>query len=392
MSHIHIQHVGPLKEVDIDLKKINIFIGPQSSGKSTLIKIICFCKWVEKRALTTLNDEMIVDKKALFELLKTFHRLNETYFGSDSFFEYYSEYVHVEYADGGVSVNYFPDYNHFSNDNFPLERKVIYVPAERNIVSALPDVSRYSNYDDNFLNFFYDWFGLRRYYTETDRLQVLSLGVSYYFDEKDKRDVVILKDGQKLSLQFASSGLQSIIPLLLLLDYMGKKLFSSRRIYSFEAKTNIDTAISERKLTDKNQLVDFMISREYHFSQLFFEEPEQNLFPSTQKELIEHLLDFAFTDNRDHELFLTTHSPYVLFTINNCILASQVQQHAEELKDIPAMKSPVQPKDVGLWAIRDGKLENLQADDGMLCANYFDDTMGSIMNDHQNMLSFFDEI
>lgn len=391
MSRIIIQHVGPIKDVAIDLKKINVFIGPQSSGKSTLIKIICFCKWVEKRALTTLNDEMISDRKGLFELLKTFHRLNETYFGANSFFEYYSEYVHVEYVDGGVSVRYFPGYNYLSNENFPLERKVIYVPAERNIVSALPDVSRYSDANDNFLNFFYDWFGLRRHYTESDQLQVLSLGVSYYFDEKNKRDIVVLNDGQKLSLQFASSGLQSIIPLLLLLDYMGKKLFTSRRIYSFEARANIDKAIVERNLTDNSQLLRFMYSREYYFSQLFFEEPEQNLFPSTQKELIEYLLNFAFTGDRDHELFLTTHSPYVLFTINNCILASQVQQHAEELKEIPAMKSPVQPKDVGLWAIRDGKLENLQAEDGMLRSNYFDDTMGSIMNDHQNMLSFFDE-
>lgn len=394
MSRILIQNIGPLKDIDIDLKKINVFIGPQSSGKSTLIKIICFCKWVEKRALTTLNDEMISDRKALFDLLKTFHRLNETYFGSDSFFEYNSEYVHIHYSEGQIRVYYFPDFNINRNTTFPLERKVIYVPAERNIVSALPDVSKYSEANDNFLNFFYDWFGLKRHYSESSQLDILSMGITYYFDDKNKKDVVVLKNGQKLSLQYTSSGLQSVIPLLLLLDYLGEKIFKYKRPYSFETRSNIEKAIEERGWSDgtnKDLLDQFIQSREYHYTQFFFEEPEQNLFPSTQKELIEFLLDKCYVEGRQHELFLTTHSPYVLFTINNCILGSQVQQHSEELKDIPAMKSPVDPKDVGLWAIRDGKLENLQAEDGMLRANYFDETMGNIMNDHQNMLSFFDE-
>lgn len=34
--------------MDIELKKVNIFMGPQSCGKSTLAKIICFCTWMEK--------------------------------------------------------------------------------------------------------------------------------------------------------------------------------------------------------------------------------------------------------------------------------------------------------------------------------------------------------
>ena len=34
-----VKNFGPIKEVDIDLKKINVFIGPQGSGKSTIAKI-----------------------------------------------------------------------------------------------------------------------------------------------------------------------------------------------------------------------------------------------------------------------------------------------------------------------------------------------------------------
>ena len=43
-----INNIGPIKHVDIYLNKINVIIGPQSSGKSTIAKIISFCSWLEK--------------------------------------------------------------------------------------------------------------------------------------------------------------------------------------------------------------------------------------------------------------------------------------------------------------------------------------------------------
>ena len=48
MARICIKNVGPIKQVDINLKRINVFIGMQSSGKSTIAKIISFCSWLDK--------------------------------------------------------------------------------------------------------------------------------------------------------------------------------------------------------------------------------------------------------------------------------------------------------------------------------------------------------
>lgn len=44
-----VKNFGPIKYIDFNLKKINVFIGPQGSGKSTLAKIISFCSWLDKR-------------------------------------------------------------------------------------------------------------------------------------------------------------------------------------------------------------------------------------------------------------------------------------------------------------------------------------------------------
>lgn len=49
MAQLIIKNIGPIKDIDITLNKVNVIIGPQSSGKSTINKIACFCSWVEKK-------------------------------------------------------------------------------------------------------------------------------------------------------------------------------------------------------------------------------------------------------------------------------------------------------------------------------------------------------
>lgn len=60
MSRLIIKNIGPIKDVDIKLNKVNVFIGQQSSGKSTIAKIISFCSWLEKKVH---NEEMFLVKE-----------------------------------------------------------------------------------------------------------------------------------------------------------------------------------------------------------------------------------------------------------------------------------------------------------------------------------------
>ena len=46
MSKIKIENIGPIKNVNFDLNKVNVIMGPQSSGKSTIAKIVSYCQWV----------------------------------------------------------------------------------------------------------------------------------------------------------------------------------------------------------------------------------------------------------------------------------------------------------------------------------------------------------
>ena len=66
MTTIEIKNIGPIKEVEISLNKINVFMGPQSSGKSTIAKIISFCTWVEKDVATNQSLSIYQENKKYF--------------------------------------------------------------------------------------------------------------------------------------------------------------------------------------------------------------------------------------------------------------------------------------------------------------------------------------
>ena len=96
MAHLIIRNIGPIKEVDIELNKINVIMGPQSSGKSTINKIACYCSWVEKKvSLDKSFDFFLKDKTFITELVR-FHKL-KGYIKSDSYIEYESKVVKFTY-------------------------------------------------------------------------------------------------------------------------------------------------------------------------------------------------------------------------------------------------------------------------------------------------------
>ena len=88
MKHLVIRNIGPVKESEIELKRFNFFIGPQSSGKSTVVKILSTCYWLEKEVATTMNENNIADADSFVSLMEDFHKMID-YFDNDSeiFFE-----------------------------------------------------------------------------------------------------------------------------------------------------------------------------------------------------------------------------------------------------------------------------------------------------------------
>ena len=58
-QNLIIDKIGPIEHVDFTLNKVNMLIGPQSSGKSTIAKVISFCLWLEKDVLMRRNTDYV---------------------------------------------------------------------------------------------------------------------------------------------------------------------------------------------------------------------------------------------------------------------------------------------------------------------------------------------
>ncbi|MDY4529052.1 MAG: ATP-binding protein, partial [Parabacteroides sp.] len=234
----------------------------------------------------------------------------------------------------------------------------------------------------------------------------------------------------KMNLENASSGLQSVIPMWVYLDYLFNKQYSpnemlsskteseneeiAQHVYDSKYKKAVKKAaengelyfgkvgVTKRMFASKEDFEEFKtivnaFTQTSH-ADIFLEEPEQNLFPLTQVELLYQLLKRSAA--REDGLFIATHSPYVLYALNNCMLGYLVKNKIPaELDNLQVHKdSWINPKDVAVWELKDGgfsstvdtKFLTLQDKEGLIRGNYFDRIMSQIMTDFSNYSVFYD--
>lgn len=402
MSRLIVRNIGPIKEVDIDLKKVNVFIGAQSSGKSTLAKIISFCTWLDKHNDVTTNKHV----NGAIHSLMSYHRLTSVYFSKDSTILYQGD--NIAYAYNWSKNESLPfdikDYEsvlHLNDNELFFEKvarvsnpKVVYIPAERNFVSAVPNLRKYAEDKDNLQDFVNTWFEVKRKFPKEKALDVLNLGFRYYYQEDNYRDFVILEDGKKrIPLESSSSGLQSIIPLLVLVKWMSEGIYEDTKPFSPADNEEIEKMLSGSTKLEQipdvfDRFVGFLSGKIYTHTQFIIEEPEQNLFPETQCELMYHILS-AVNHGKNHRLVMTTHSPYVLYALNNCMDGFSVSDKLpENLKStIKSATSFIDPDDVNIWQIRDGKLESIKEGDSV-GQHYFNEIMNSILDDYYKIQAY----
>lgn len=376
-------------------------MGPQSSGKSTIAKVISFCTWLDKQR----NNDTVY--KNAYRRLAVYHRL-ESYFTLDTEIIYYGENIVYIYKEvyleeyiettKGYTLIWRGEkdrvYNKGSLTNNP---KVIYIPAERNFVSSVPNLSDYAEDDDNLLDFVKSWYDAKRKYTKSTSLNILNLGVNY-FTEDGVSDNIVLDSGKTLALASSSSGIQSIVPLFLLVNWLSKGIYENQKPYSHietkrleELLENLSETTSKEIEVLRERLMSFVSGRIYTHTQFIIEEPEQNLFPETQKELLYYLIS-SLNHGKNHDLVITTHSPYILYAINNCMLGYVVKDNiSEDDNEIKSFNEAwISPETVSIWELRDGEVACIQdKDSGLIKGNYFDKIMNNIIADFRNLLNYY---
>ena len=425
MITIEIKNIGPIIEVsEIILKRINVFMGPQSSGKSTIAKIISFCTWVEKDVATSQSLSEYQENKTYFkERLESFHKI-KGYFNCNSYIHYKSDVVDIIWEDEKCSISWVNKYAY-------KRSKIAYIPSERNMV-ILPEARKSEFGNTNIRSFLFDWFEARKKYSNENDLSVLNLGVNYYYVEGSEEDHIRCKNNDTeydILLSNASSGLQSITPLIVMIEYLTKWIYDEdtisfdqderkqrvkrilavekvlkpyynkedlpigalqKLVNSFNAKLHEKEEKAVKYFDNYNTISNSLFKTTN--SQFIIEEPEQNLFPETQRDLVYYFLRNCL-NKEGNRLTLTTHSPYVLYALNNCMMAGLVsdKMEANELSKLKCNQSKINPVDVSIYEIREGVVrESIQGEDGLISDNYFDQKMKDLMDDFYLMLNHYE--
>ena len=277
--------------------------------------------------------------------------------------------------------------------------KNIYIPAERNFVSVIPNLGKYNETNDNIMNLIYDWFTAKKYFPKQYSLPILNFGINYYYQKGADLDMLILNNIKKeIPLNTGSSGLQSVTPLIIIFEYLSTIFYREVPLLSVKEKDELNRLLV--KMTEmrgeitvelNNEESAFKQRREkYAKTQFIIEEPEQNLFPEAQRDLVYYLLQ-KLQSEREHTLTITTHSPYILYALNNCMMAGLVHEKMKEADKIKlkCLSSKIAPKDVSIYEIKDGIVDKIQRENGLISTNYFDQKMKELMDDFYTMLNYY---
>jgi predicted ATPase len=115
-------------------------------------------------------------------------------------------------------------------------------------------------------------------------------------------------------------------------------------------------------------VLEFLFSEDYR-STAIIEEPESHLDPKAQSLMMEAIAAFANNkiEDKNNQVIITTHSPYILATVNNLMYAYQVaQSYPEEVKKIVSESLWLDPSRVGAYECKDGGIVDLIAPDGLI--------------------------
>lgn len=404
---IIIEKFAGIEFLDITLEEINIMIGPQASGKSICAKVLYFFKSIFPNLALSIEQnygKREFDNRILSKFNEYFP---QKYIGPGNFslsYIYNDNFITLNQTSGKRKISYSENllkqlpflrteykklYEKMKDDEgieryrliWDLQKKYfdnlektvgqkaalsqLFIPAGRSFFALLQSnifsfLSSNRTLDPFLIEFgsFYeavkDWQLFSRNEDIKKDKKILDEIAKYQkeiihgmYSQERGDDFIITDDGRKVGLANTSSGQQESLPLALILGML--PITSLRRLFN----TGYGLTI-------------------------YIEEPEAHIFPDAQKKIVE-LISYVYNNSKSKFQFvITTHSPYVLTSINNLIFAGSLGC-TENIKVRRKVNSLIpeniwlKTENVGAYSLHDGKSECIKSkESGLINSEYID--------------------
>ncbi len=420
MEKIKINGFGGLKNAEVQINNINVFIGKSASGKSITIKLIYFFKSFFREFFEAAENEETkseLNKKLLvkFEEFFPFESWNEStfeiifYYNENDYSKItktslkskitieYSKTVFKQYNNAKRLIKvdkekfqakdkfevYRPDFKVFERYINLVKTELgekcaysqIFIPAGRSFFATLQS-SIFSFLSNNkaidpflveFGSFYENIKGIvtresissknKTDFKIIDDLIIEILGGKY--QRIKSKDYIIHEDKRKINLAYASSGQQETLPLALILKALTKISFTGGGLT------------------------------------LYIEEPEAHLFPSAQKKVVELIVSVFKLSKCESQIILTTHSPYIISSFNNLLQAGLIEEknNDEKLYEIVNKLFIIPKNNLNAVSVEKQQFKSILDEDfGLIDSEYLDSISSIISNEFNQLIDFEHEL
>jgi len=365
---IEIHNFGPIKSASLNVSRVTVFTGNQGSGKSTIAKLISTFLWMEKmlvRGDYYVNDFTADDfiKKRLL-----YHRLSD-YLKDTTALAYKGEAWSFVYQDGTLTLT------ECRAPHYALPQ-IMYVPAERSVVASVGNAAKLKDISGALSELITEYTNARQSMPDLVKLPINDTYAGY---DKVRDTQYIQGVDYRVNLIDAASGFQSIVPLYLVSQHLCSTVTSvkNNEPMSSDEKRRFEKQFKEiandpNLNEEQKRIARSSLGRRYNKSAFIniVEEPELNLYPSAQKQLLYELLRFNNTVHENqaepkNRTIMTTHSPYLINFLSVAIhgkeLLRKVMQSdkkealREELASIVPLESLTDIGDVSIYQLDETK-------------------------------------
>lgn len=371
MQKIWIKNFGPITNCVLEINDFMLFIGEQASGKSTICKCIYFFKAMRDDVFSYLVES--INDRNFDRIPRVLNKRNRRrfldFFGASRHLEnvrlkyefmpgYYAE-ISLSDNDKNVTTNYsqemlqklkeieerakrFSDDIYQESDNlgnlhifekrtfyqylraelnsiFADDKELVYIPAGRSLLSLLSD--QLSTISLNNLDYFTSQF-LRIIQEEKVNFKD---GIDEIIQRKKHTTVEPI---DKHLVNLAKSIMHQILKGEYRNDASGEKIVLDKQPNKF-VKINYASSGQHESVWILNLIFSWLLNQKKMF--VVIEEPEAHLFPVAQRDLV-NLIALLSNQNKN-QVMITTHSPYILTSVNNLLYANKVGKSRNKAVD-----------------------------------------------------------
>jgi len=396
MEKLTVKNFLNIEDIELNLAKINILIGPQASGKSIIAKLIYFFKdffLIYRFSILRKQNKADFDKS----IINNFKEIFPEYSWKEQEFNityHLNDYDVCLYTRKVVNNKYKLSLE-YSEHLVKSRRKIFteYKKRSKNIEIIEQSADSFEDILDYFDKLFDRYILQNNQITELDLLTFIPAGRSFFanlqknifsFLSEDVTVDYFLKefgaDYERIKRLYQYSELYQehntiSAPINELINkiIVGTYRYENGEDWIYNNQNNKRINLSNSSSGQQEALPMLLLLAILPFlpTNRFFviEEPEAHLFPQSQKYVI-NLISFIFNlTQKKHKFLITTHSPYILTAFNNLIQAGNtlktLQKNSDKSKLVKKLVKIV-PKnqmldinDIGVYTVEDGIIKSI---------------------------------